>query len=80
MKRNFAKIISLLLAILMLTACSEFENIEQTVSKEKETTTQYTEIAYCVFSEMRYNNIVIRKNRKNVSSTVRRRIKGGSLS
>ncbi|MDD6665930.1 MAG: DNA/RNA non-specific endonuclease [Eubacterium coprostanoligenes] len=45
MKRNFAKIISLLLAILMLTACSEFENIEQTVSKEKETTTQYTEIA-----------------------------------
>ena len=26
------------------------------------------------------NNIVIRKNRKNVSSTVRRRIKGGSLS
>lgn len=44
MKRNFAKIISLLLAILMLTACSEFENIEQTVSKEKETTTQYTEI------------------------------------
>ena len=28
----------------MLTACSEFENIEQTVSKEKETTTQYTEI------------------------------------
>lgn len=41
---------------------------------------QYTEIAYCVFSEMRYNNIVIRKNRKNVSSTVRRRIKGGSLS
>lgn len=45
MRRNFAKIISLLLAILMLTACSEFENIEQTVSKEKETTTQYTEIA-----------------------------------
>ena len=45
MKRNFAKIISLLWAILMLTACSEFENIEQTVSKEKETTTQYTEIA-----------------------------------
>lgn len=45
MKRNFAKIISLLFAILMLTACSEFENIEQTVSKEKETTTQYTEIA-----------------------------------
>lgn len=45
MKRNFAKIISLLLAILMLTACSEFESIEQTVSKEKETTTQYTEIA-----------------------------------
>ena len=45
MKRNFAKIISLLLAILMLTACSEFENIEQTVSKEKETTTQYSEIA-----------------------------------
>lgn len=45
MKRNFAKIISLLLAILMLTACNEFENIEQTVSKEKETTTQYTEIA-----------------------------------
>lgn len=45
MKRNFAKIISLLLAILMLTACSEFENIEQTVSEEKETTTQYTEIA-----------------------------------
>ena len=41
---------------------------------------QYNEIAYCVFSEMRYNNIVIRKNRKNVSSTVRRRIKGGSLS
>ena len=38
---------------------------------------QYNEIAYCVFSEMRYNNIVIRKNRKNVSSTVRRRIKGG---
>lgn len=30
----------------MLTACSEFENIEQTVSKEKETTTQYTEIAH----------------------------------
>lgn len=29
----------------MLTACSEFENIEQTVSKEKETTTQYNEIA-----------------------------------
>ena len=46
MKRNFAEIISLLLAILMLTACSEFENIEQTVSKEKETTTQYTEIAH----------------------------------
>lgn len=45
MKRNFAKIISLLLAILMLTACNEFESIEQTVSKEKETTTQYTEIA-----------------------------------
>lgn len=41
---------------------------------------QYNEIAYYVFSEMRYNNIVIRKNRKNVSSTVRRRIKGGSLS
>lgn len=38
---------------------------------------QYNEITYCVFSEMRYNNIVIRKNRKNVSSTVRRRIKGG---
>lgn len=38
---------------------------------------QYNEIAYCVFSEMRYNNIVIRKNRKSVSSTVRRRIKGG---
>ena len=30
---------------------------------------QYNEITYCVFSEMRYNNIVIRKNRKNVSST-----------
>lgn len=30
----------------MLTACSEFENIEQTVSKEKETTTQYTENAH----------------------------------
>ncbi len=45
MKRNLAKIISLLLAILMLTACSEFESIEQTVSSEKETTTQYTEIA-----------------------------------
>lgn len=30
---------------------------------------QYDEIAYCVFSEMRYTNIVIRKNRKNVSST-----------
>ena len=30
---------------------------------------QYNEIAYCVFSEMRYNNIVIRKNRKNVSCT-----------
>lgn len=41
---------------------------------------QYDEIAYCVFSEMRYTNIVIRKNIKNVSSTVRRRIKGGSLS
>ena len=41
---------------------------------------QYNEITYCVFSEMRYTNIVIRKNRKNVSSTVRRRIKGGSLS
>lgn len=46
MKRNFSKIISLLLTILMLTACSEFESIEQTVSKEKETTTQYTEIAH----------------------------------
>ena len=45
MKKIFAKILSLLLAILMLTACSEFESIEQTVSKEKETTTQYTEIA-----------------------------------
>ena len=45
MKRNLAKIISLLLAILMLTACGEFESIEQTVSSEKETTTQYTEIA-----------------------------------
>ena len=41
---------------------------------------QYNEIVSCVFSEMRYTNIVIRKNRKNVSSTVRRRIKGGSLS
>lgn len=41
---------------------------------------QYDEIAYCVFSEMRYTNIVIRKNRKNVSCTVRIRIKGGSLS
>lgn len=41
---------------------------------------QYNQIAYCVFSEMRYTNIVIRKNRKNVSCTVRRRIKGGSLS
>lgn len=30
---------------------------------------QYNEIASCVFSEMRYTNIVIRKNRKNVSST-----------
>lgn len=30
---------------------------------------QYNEITYCVFSEMRYTNIVIRKNRKNVSST-----------
>ena len=30
---------------------------------------QYTEIAYCVFSKMRYTNIVIRKNRKNVSCT-----------
>ena len=45
MKRNLAKIISLLLAILMLTACSEYESIKQTVSNEKETTTQYTEIA-----------------------------------
>ncbi len=25
---------------------------------------QYNEIAYCVFPEMRYNIIVIRKNRK----------------
>lgn len=30
---------------------------------------QYNEIASCVFSEMRYTNIVIKKNRKNVSST-----------
>lgn len=30
---------------------------------------QYNEIVSCVFSEMRYTNIVIRKNRKNVSST-----------
>ncbi len=30
---------------------------------------QYNKITYCVFSEMRYTNIVIRKNRKNVSST-----------
>ena len=27
---------------------------------------QYNEIAYCVFSEMRYNIIVIRKNRKTL--------------
>lgn len=45
MKRNLAKIISLLLAILMLTACNEFESIEQTVLSEKETTTQYSEIS-----------------------------------
>ena len=38
---------------------------------------QYNEIAYCVFSEMRYNNIVIRKNRKMLAAPVRRRIKGG---
>lgn len=29
---------------------------------------QYNEIAYCVFSEMRYNNIVIRKNRKMLAA------------
>lgn len=45
MKRNLTKIISLFLAILMLTACSEIKDIEQTVLSEKETTTQYTEIA-----------------------------------
>lgn len=44
MKKNFTKIISLLLAVLMLTACSEYKTVEQTVSKEKETVTQYTEV------------------------------------
>ncbi len=44
MKKNFTKIVSLLLAILMLTACSEYRTAEQTVSKEKETVTQYTEV------------------------------------
>ena len=29
---------------------------------------QYNEIAYCVFSEMRYTNIVIRKNRKMLAA------------
>ena len=29
---------------------------------------QYDEIAYCVFSEMRYTNIVIRKNRKMLAA------------
>ena len=29
---------------------------------------QYNEIAYCVFSEMRYNNIAIRKNRKMLAA------------
>ena len=46
MKKNFAKIISLMLAVLILTACSEYKSVEQTVSKEKETVTQYTEIAH----------------------------------
>ncbi len=45
MKKKFTKIVSLLLAVLMLTACSEYKTVEQTVSKEKETVTQYTEIA-----------------------------------
>ncbi len=44
MKKNFTKIISLLLAVLMLTACSEYKTVEHTVSKEKETVTQYTEV------------------------------------
>lgn len=44
MKKNFTKIISLLLAVLMLTACSEYKTVKQTVSKEKETVTQYTEV------------------------------------
>ncbi len=51
MKKNFTKIVSLLLAVLMLTACSEYKTVEQTVSKEKETVTQYTEIANSISTD-----------------------------
>lgn len=44
MKKNFIKITAILLTFLMLTACSEYTSVEKTVSKEKETVTQYTEI------------------------------------
>ncbi len=51
MKKKFTKIVSLLLAVLMLTACSEYKTVEQTVSKEKETVTQYTEIANSISTD-----------------------------
>lgn len=43
--KRITKILSVLLAILMLTACSEYTNTVQTVSREKETTTSYSEIS-----------------------------------